>query len=233
MPVTVDDITNTEGDQIYLVLPDGPPAAGVMFLHWFDESPTANRSQFLDEARDLAAIGAASVLPQMRFPWSYPPTDIDTDLSRIDEECDRLRRAHALLVEKVDAPIAVVGHDFGAMHGMLLLAEVEAACAVWIAPTPRWSDWFLRFWPIGADRYDYMRALEQVDPVTTVASGRHPILFQFAENDFYIAAMTALELVSAASGRSEHLTYEADHALELVEARADRRLFLSRHLGLA
>jgi len=232
MAATVEDLTTAEGDQAYLVLPDGPTVGGVMFLHWFDEAPTANRGQFLAEARDLAEIGVASVLPQLRFPWAIPPMDLDADIARILEERERLRRAHTILTEVAGAPIGVVGHDFGAMHGMFLLADIEVTCAVWIAPTPRWSDWFLRFWSISTDRYDYMRALQPFDPVTTVASGTFPILFQFAERDFYIAAMTSMELVAAAADRGEHRAYGADHAMDDDDVRSDRRDFLLRHLGV-
>ena len=59
------------------------------------------------------------------------------------------------------------------------------------------------------------------------------MLFQFADDDFYIAAMTALEFRSAAAAGAEQTTYEgADHAMRVAGARRDRRAFLGRHLGI-
>jgi hypothetical protein len=55
---------------------------------------------------------------------------------------------------------------------MALFGQVDLACAVLIAPTPRWSDRFLRFWAITSDRYNYMRALSEVDPITTAKRRR-------------------------------------------------------------
>jgi hypothetical protein len=228
---SVDDIQTREGDELYLVRPNGEISAGVIFLHWFDESPTANRSQFLDEASELSRLGVMSALPKLMFPWESSPSDADNDFRRIGSENERLHRIHAFLAEGVSpANIAVVGHDFGAMHGMLLLRDIEAACAVWISPTARWSDWFLRFWSIDSDRFDYMRALAPVDPITTVGEAACPVLFQFGDNDFYIARMTASELVQATPEPRELLTYDAGHAMESEEIRMDRTAFLTRHL---
>jgi dienelactone hydrolase len=154
----------------------------VLYLHWFDEAPNANRTQFVDEARELAHLGVTSLLPQLMFPWASAPADAETDLRRIEDETSALRAALELLSEsaRVDSTkLAVVGHDFGAMHGALLASRSVPACMVMIAPTPRWSDWFLRFWPIDGDRFDYMRTLNPVDPVNTVRDIGAPTLFQF------------------------------------------------------
>lgn len=221
---------------MYLVRPDaevdGSP--GILYLHWFDESPNANRTQFLEDAKTMAQRGVVSLLPQLHFPWSSPPKDIESDLRQIREEVARLREAMSVLVVAgVDQrKIALVGHDFGAMHGIALFGEVELAGAVLIAATPRWSDWFLTFWPIESDRYDYMRALDEVDPITGVARADCPLLFQFGTSDFYIAPMTGLELVRAAPEPKQVLSYEADHAMELPEIRDDRAAFISDVLGL-
>jgi pimeloyl-ACP methyl ester carboxylesterase len=231
-----DDIRADDGGELYLVRPDGPATGpAIIYLHWFDESPTANRSQFLEEAREMARSGVVSALPQMSFPWHTGPRDAEFDLSRIERELDFLKGVHSRLmgVEGV-APdrLAIVGHDFGAMHGMLLASQIETRCSVFIAATPRWSDWFLRFWPINGDRYDYMRALSRVDPITASQSLGCPTLFQFAEHDFYIAPMTASELYGMAREPKEVLRYETDHSMATHEARSDRDLFLHRELGL-
>lgn len=229
----VEDV-HVAGMETYLVRPAQPSGPGIVYLHWFDEAPNANRSQFLGEAELMADRGVVSLLPQLSFPWRTPPTDTESDLRRIREETGRLVEAVSLLkvTSGVDpGRIGIVGHDFGAMHGMTLFGEVDLAAAVLVAPTPRWSDWFLTFWPVTSDRYDYMRALSVVDPITCVDRARFPLLFQFGTKDFYIAAMTGLELARAAPEPKEVLSYETGHAMDLSEITDDRVDFLSRVLA--
>jgi len=235
MDFVLEDIAVDDGPVLYVVRPEKPNGAGVLYLHWFDEAPNANRTQFLEEAEILAGAGVTAVLPQLTFPWQTPPTDTTNDLVRIRAEVAGIRDTFADLseLERVDpSRLALVGHDFGAMHGMALFGEVEMAAAVLIAPTPRWSDWFLRFWPIDADRYDYMRALSEVDPISTVTAATCPLLFQFGMTDFYIAAMTGLELFEAAPEPKEIVSYDCGHEMDLAGIRTDRIAFLSGRLGL-
>ncbi len=229
------DEIDIDGDEAYLVRPMVATGGAILFLHWFDEAPNANRSQFLAEAQDLAQRGVTSLLPQLTFPWRSPPSDTENDLRRIEEEISRLEGACETLVatEGVDASrLVLVGHDFGAMHGMGLFGRVDLAGAVLIAPTPRWSDWFLTFWPIESDRWDYMRALHPVDPIATVGAAACPLLFQFGTTDFYIAPMTGQELFHAAPEPKELERYETGHSMDLGAIRMDREAFIARALGL-
>jgi pimeloyl-ACP methyl ester carboxylesterase len=233
-PVEV-DVPGFAEKALLVADPGGAPRGAALFLHWFDEAPNADRTQFLDEANELAKHGVTSLLPQLMFPWGSAPHDADTDLRRIEEEASALRSALELLRDTVgvDSPkIAIVGHDFGAMHGTLLAAGSDPACAVMIAATPRWSDWFLRFWPVEGDRFDYMRTLDPFDPITAISDVSAPTLFQFGRQDFYIAAMTGSELFGAAREPKTMKTYEADHGLEIPQARVDRLDFLIEHLRL-
>ena len=233
--MTTRDLTVGTDTKAYLVEPDQPNGSAVLFLHWFDEAPNANRSQFLSEAERYAAAGVTCLLPQLSFPWSEPPSELMADRSRIHAETDILLACHSHLAghESVDeSRIALVGHDFGAMHGMCLFGVVPIKAAVLVAPTPRWADWFLRFWPISTDRWDYMRGLNDVDPITTVRSADMPLLFQFGKADFYIAAMTGLELFEAAPEPKELLTYDDGHEMASAAIISDRRDFLGPHLGL-
>lgn len=231
----VEDSRSSAGREHYLVRPDGPAnGAAVLYLHWFDEAPNANRSQYLAEAKQLAELGVVSLLPQLAFPWHSAPRDIDSDLTRIRDELEYLSAAYQLLAgaEGVESTrIGVVGHDFGAMYGMLLLGEFEPGCAVFAAATPRWADWFLRFWPIDSDRFDYMRSLHELDPIVVVEAAKCPLLFQFAKQDFYIAAMTGLELYDAAPDPKSMLTYDTGHEMDCQEIKNDRVEFLSERLG--
>ncbi|MGB7860601.1 MAG: hypothetical protein WBM90_08900 [Acidimicrobiia bacterium] len=231
----VEDSRSSAGREHYLVRPPGSAnGAAVLYLHWFDEAPNANRSQYLEEAKQLAELGVVSLLPQLAFPWHSAPSDIDSDLTRIRAEVEYLSAAYQLLAgaEDVDSTrIGVVGHDFGAMYGMLLLGVFEPGCAVLVAATPRWADWFLRFWPVDSDRFDYMRSLHEVDPITVLEVAKCPLLFQFGKQDFYIAAMTGLELYEAAPDPKRMLSYDTGHEMDGDEIMTDRVGFLSERLG--
>lgn len=230
------DVDGADRVEAFVVSPgDGSkPRAGVLWLHWLGEHHN-DRTQLLPEAIDLAARGVRSVLPAGRLPWLTPPVDAATDVASIELERRRLDRTLAALIEPLSAkvPVAMVGHDFGAMHGVGLLArEPRIGSAVFIAGVPRWADWFLPFWPIAGDPIDYRRALEPFDPIGAVARTKADLLFQFSRRDFYIAPMTARELARAA-GRDVGLEwYDADHAMRSPKARASRRAFLERHLKL-
>ncbi len=223
-------------EKAFLTRPIGHAnGTGVLFLHWFDEAPNANRTQFLAEAAELAERGTVSLLPQLMFPWTSPPESATADIERLEAERLALRAAvgHLQTREDIDqGRIAIVGHDFGAMHGVLLAAEIDPACVVMIAPTTRWGDWFLRFWPISGDRFDYMRSLEPFDPIRAVKGLSAPVLFQFALKDFYISAMTATELFGAAQEPKLMIPYDSDHSMAVAEAKTDRRAFLFEHLGI-
>lgn len=220
--------------EAYQVEPIGRPASGgVLFLHWFDpEADDGNRTQFVSEAEQLASEGVVSLLPQQAFPWSSDPTDSRSDAARIEAEVARLRAGLDALETAGASRLAVVGHDFGAMHAILLMAaDRRPGAAVLIAPTPRWADWFLRFWPINEDRIDYLRALRPFDPIEQIGSlAPASILLQFAADDFFIAGMTANELFRAASEPKDLKRYATDHAMRDPQARADRIAFVREWL---
>ena len=225
-----------DGGAAYEVRPAGSEVVGgVLFLHWFDgDAVDGNRTQFLAEAEELAGQGVASVLPQLLFPWASDPSSAAEDVGRIESEVKRLRRAVDWLAD-LDAPVVFVGHDFGAMHGLLLMArDRRIRAGVMIAPANRWADWFLPFWQIEGDRYDYMRALGPLDPIEQVASvAPRSLLFQYAENDFFIAGMHASALHRAAGQPKRIKTYPPDHSMRHMEARLDRRQFILAELAAA
>ena len=238
--IRVHDVQIVDGREAYLVEPvDGGRGAGLLFLHWFDsEAPDGNRTQYLEEASELArSHGVVSILPQGRFPWSAAPTDEVADAERIHAEAAANRAAIDLLASRDDVEadrIGLVGHDFGAMHGVNLAADDDRIRAVvLVAATPRWGDWFLPFWPIEGDRWEYLRALAPLDPVTRIAQlAPRPVCLQFARGDFYIADMAGLELHHAAGEPKELHAYEADHGVRVPQARADRLTFLAEALPL-
>lgn len=236
---TVRDTTFGAGDaevEAYLVEPVGGKArAGILFLHWLGEHRN-DRTQFLSEAKEYAARRVRSVLPAGRLPWVPSPTDAPTDIANIELEQRRLGAALDGLAAGLPkgAPIALVGHDFGAMHGLVLASRRPRRfkAAVLIAATPRWADWFLRFWKLDVDRFDYLRQLAPHDPIEAARGLKATALWQFSERDYFIAPMSAAELARAAPGEPAIEWYAADHAMRSAKARAARRTFLVRELGL-
>src|SRR5688500_6623698 len=100
------------GAEAYLVEPiDGGRGPAILFLHWFDtEAPDGNRTQFVDEAVDLArGHGVVSILPQGQFPWAGAPTDAAADSERIRSEVVRHRAAVDLLAERSDVDAGRIG----------------------------------------------------------------------------------------------------------------------------
>jgi dienelactone hydrolase len=215
--------------------------AGLVLWHWLDtEAPDGNRSEFLDEARGLAARGALALLPQGRFPWLRPPTGSAADSAEVEAEVARFGRLVDVLAGRADVDagrIGAVGHDFGGMLAAIAAArDSRIASLALIAPTPRWGDWFLPFWPISEDRIDYLRAMRHLDPVEQLARvAPRPVLLQFGRRDFYIPLMAGFELRRAAASDEtvELKAYDAEHDLRIDEASADRAAFLDRTLGIA
>lgn len=229
------DIEGADPVEAFIVEPrDAKPRAGILFLHWLGEHHN-DRTQFLTEAMALAELGVRSVLPAGRLPWLVPPTDAQTDATNIELEGRRLDRAFAALASPLGkkVPLAIVGHDFGAMHGILLAArQPRVGALVVVAAPPRWADWFLPFWPIAGDPNDYRRRLAPFDPTTALPSTTAELVFQFSRHDFYLAPMSGRELARAAGRDAAIEWYEADHAMRSSRARAARATFLRRTLGL-
>ncbi len=252
----VEDVTFDGDVRAWLVRPPGDGTiggasshanAGIVMWHWLStEEPIGSRDEFLDEARALAVRGAVCLLPQGRFPWSIAPNDSASDAREIEAEVARLSRGLDLLAERddVDADrLAIVGHDFGAMLGMVVAAREDRVGALAaIAPTPRWGDWFLPFWRIEEDRIDYLRALRPLDPIEQMGSiAPRPMLLQLARQDFFVPLMAGFELRRAAAegpagdaarDAVSMRVYDAEHDLDVDDAIGDRAEFLAQHLGL-
>jgi dienelactone hydrolase len=243
----VEDITFGEelgAVEAYLVRPAeaaARSAAGILFWHWLDsEAPDGNRTQFRAEAEALADRGVVALLPQGRFPWTIAPIGSEADHREVEAEVARLRAGLDLLVDRPEVDperLAVVGHDYGAMHAIAEVAGDDRVKAlVVIAATPRWSDWNLPFWGLKEDHLDYDRRMRDLDPIERMKdlAGR-PILLQFGERDWFIAPMSGWAFRRAGGGEAsvDLKTYDAEHDMRHPEARSDRAAFLSRTLGLA
>ncbi len=121
-----------------------------MFVHWYGPPrPTSNRTQFIPDAVELAKGGAISLL--IDTPWSRPEyfreRKREEDYARSVGQVKDLRRALEVLftLPQVDRErVAYVGHDFGAMYGVLAAAaDPRIRFFVFMAGTQSFSDWFL------------------------------------------------------------------------------------------
>jgi pimeloyl-ACP methyl ester carboxylesterase len=238
-PVRVTDAVLGSGDsrvEAFIVEPaDGRARAGILYLHWLGDH-RSDRTQFLSEARSYASKGVRCVLPAGRLPWEPDPVDAATDIANLELEQRRLGAALDRLTGGLPkgTPLALVGHDFGAMHGLALAARRPVfKAAVIISATPHWADWFLRFWKVDGDRFDYLRRLAPYDPVTVARELRAKSLWQFSDRDFFIAPMSAIELARASGPDPAIEWYTADHAMRSARARTSRARFLEQQLRLA
>jgi pimeloyl-ACP methyl ester carboxylesterase len=209
------------------------PRGGALFLHWFaPDEADGDRGQFADEAIGLAEHGIVSLLPQQVFPWSSDPSDAASDREQLASQLQRHRQGLDVLEKSIgtNLRVAVVGHDFGAMYAAVLLnIDRRPSAAVLIAGVPRWGDWFWPFWRISGKRTDYFAELASLDPENHLAEiAGVPLLFQFADRDYFVAGMTAWEFHRAAGEPKEVKTYESDHSMRSDAARADREAFLLR-----
>ncbi|MCI0689511.1 MAG: hypothetical protein L0Y54_20100 [Sporichthyaceae bacterium] len=227
----------------YLVEPEtGERQAAVLFLHWFHPGdPTSSRLEFVDEAVALAQQGVVGLLPDLTLPWNADPVGDKSDLDRVVEQTVQARRGLDLLhgLRGVDRNrVAVVGHDYGGMYGMLVASldrqRVRTVIAINVDAT--FSNWFAQFWLgyEGADTIRYEQLLEPADPVRFVGrTAPGGILYQFSEPDFFIPDSTRRTLVSATADPKAYQLYPgAEHKLPDQAARQARIDWLNDRLDL-
>jgi len=225
--------------ELFLPQTDGPFAA-VLYIHWYEPpSPDSNRSQFVDEAKEMARSGAACLLIETL--WSDPDFFLKRtqaeDLQNSVEELVNIRRAIDFLLSQpgVDASrFALVGHDFGGMYGVVAGSlDRRPAHYVVMAATPRFPDWYLYSPKLeGEPRQEFIRQFSQLDPITHIANlSPAPVLFQFGTDDPHVPQERAWEFLEAAKEPREVRWYEAGHGLNAAAA-SERKSWLKDKLGL-
>jgi dienelactone hydrolase len=244
--VTIHVITYAPGNarharvDAFVVTPDGKgPFAGVLFFHWLGK-PNGDRSEFLEDAVELAKKGTVSLLIQGAFPWLEEPTSPLADRQQIIEQTVEVRRALDLLLslDNVDPKrIGFVGHDYGAMFGAVA-AGVEKRVKAWVlvAGMGTFSEWALKYWPAtGKDGEDaYRSAMKPFDPAGHIGKAAPAALFfQFSDSDTYISKAEALAFYTAARNPKEIRWYACGHAMDAEAVRTDRISWLQRRLHLS
>lgn len=248
--VTVQDVTfaSVAGGaptQAYLVRPDSAagPLAAVLFVHWFaPPEPTSNRTQYLDEARELARRGVVSLLVSTFWsdPARYRARRWESDFDNSVAQARELRRALDVLEAQpgVDPRrIAYVGHDYGAMFGAAVAAvETRPKAYVLIAGAPRFPDWYLfgsaSGKPAGAALAAFRDRFARIDPVRVLGRARAAVFLQYGEEDRYTPRDGFLELYRAAPEPKRIATYRSGHAMDAPIIRLDRTAWLAEQLGL-
>ena len=225
-----------------LVRPPGGSQRGpaVLWVHWLGEPATTNRTEFLDEAVELARQGAVSLLVDTLWsqPGWYEHRTMDSDATAFTAQVVSLRRGLDLLAQEpgVDpAKLAVVGHDFGGMTGMLAsAADGRPRSHVLLALTSRFEQWmFYDPKKRPTEEQAYRTQLAAIDPIDALPALEGATLIQLAQEDFYVPPAQIEIWRKAISGRGELRTYPTSHAMEAAEVRTDREEWLRRTLGMA
>lgn len=217
------------------------PFAAILYVHWYEPaSPDSNRTQFIGEATQMARRGVVSLLIETLWSdrdWFIKRTQADDYASSIQQVVE-LRQAMDLLLTQpgVDpARLAFVGHDFGAMYGVLMgSADPRPTCYVLMAGTPRFPDWYLYYPRLeGEARQAYQERMAPLDPIHHVARlAPAPLLFQFATDDPHVPTERAQAFYDAAHEPKQIQWYDAGHGLNEQAAQA-RIAWLAGQLNLA
>lgn len=214
--------------------------AAILYIHWYEpESHDSNRSQFIEEAKEMARCGATCLLVETM--WSDPDFFMKRtqaeDLQNSMEEVVNTRRAMDLLLSQpnIDSNrVALVGHDFGGMYGVLAgSVDSRPTNYVIMAATPRFPDWYLYGPKLeGEPREAFIRQFSELDPITRVSHlSPSPIFFQFGMDDPHVPKERAEEFFHAARQPKEMKWYESGHGLN-ADATSDRKQWLKEKLNL-
>jgi cephalosporin-C deacetylase-like acetyl esterase len=224
----------------YLVSPahGGESLAAILYVHWLGERTTTNRTEFLNEAVALASQGVVSLLIDAMWaePKWYEKRIPEEDYDRSIAQVIDLRRSLDLLLSQTGVDpnrVAFVGHDFGAMYGIIMGAvDRRPSTYVLMAGTPHLIDWFL-FARQPKSLEDYRRQLAPLDPINFVPKlAPTPVFFQFAGNDEYVPPEAAQKFYGAALPRKQTAMYDSGHDLQKPEVTVDRINWLMRMLKL-
>jgi len=224
-----------------LFLPEGNgPFPAILYVHWYEPaSPDSNRSQFVNEAVEMAKSGVICLTVETL--WSDPDfflkrTQAD-DMQNSVQEVVNLRRFMDFLLELPNTDpklFAYVGHDFGGMYGVLAGSlDKRPTHYVIMASTPRFSDWYLYLPKLeGEARETFISQMSEIDPVMHVPNlSPAPVFFQFGNDDPHVPLDRTIEFFVAAQGPKEMKVYTAGHGLN-EESTQDRKEWLKKQLGL-
>ncbi|HYI98007.1 MAG TPA: dienelactone hydrolase family protein [Bryobacteraceae bacterium] len=225
----------------YLVVPANKgkhPAA--LMVHWYaPEEHDSNRTQYLGQAVELAQLGVISLLPETM--WSEPkwfPTRKRSDDFEASARAVRdLRRELDLLLSQPDVDktrVALVGHDFGAMYGSILITvDRRPTMYALQAFTNQMSHWYL-YGPKmpEPERSEFIGKLKPMDATEHLSKAAPaPVLLQFGTKDHHVPKERAEASINATSSPKKVIWYETEHGLNDKAVR-DRMEWLKQQLRL-
>jgi dienelactone hydrolase len=225
----------------YLVRPERQARphslAGVLYLHWLEPpDATQNRTEFLAEAIQVAQRGAVAILPDLTFPWNFQVFGDHRDADSVTAQLTAVRRAYRTLVAQpgVDPHrTAVVGHDYGAMYGALLVQrEPDIRAEVFMAGDATWANWFETYFVDVADPAAYQKTFAGLDPIDNVGRRGVHRYFQWAGQDTFVSEAVRAQFAVADPAAKATLYLNARHALD-QHAKDDRIPWLETQLGLS
>jgi dienelactone hydrolase len=217
------------------------PLAALLYVHWYEpESPDSNRTQFEEEAQRMARRGAVALLIETMWSdrdWFIKRAQADDERNSIRQVVELRQAVDLLLAQpRVDVRrLAYVGHDFGAMYGVLMgSADPRPACYALMAGTPRFPDWYLYYPRLeGAERTAYVERMDPLDPIAHVARlAPAPLLFQFGRDDPYVPQERGQAFYDAASEPKQIQWYDCGHKLN-AQATDDRVAWLCEQLQIS
>ena len=232
---------STTGNTVRGVIVTGRTAGrqpGILWVHWLGDPKTTNHTEFAPDAIALARHGATSILVDCmwaRRGWFRTMgKSAEADYrATVNQVIDLRRTLDFLLAQpRVDPKrIAFVGHDFGGMVGALLSGvDRRPQFYVFMAVTPKFSDWYLLGKTIPR-REAYVARLAPLNTLDYLWRSRaKAYLFQFSGPDHYVSVANATAFFESAPTRRGVFYYDADHDLAIPAAFSDRQSWLVAEL---
>ncbi len=224
----------------FLIRPYKPgrdEGGAVLFLHWLGAPPANDRTEFFEDALQLADANVTSLL--VEAPWAepewFPNRKLDDDLTNTLRYVAQLRSYFRYLLSEAKPKadkVVFVGHDFGAMYGALLLQQENAIRhAVIMAAVPDFADWFLFERKLSdADSRQYRQKISAIAPARYLRCARNAdVLFQFAQNDRFVSREQASAFIDSAPADKTVLWYPGGHDLQDA-SRKDRVAWLVKRI---
>jgi fermentation-respiration switch protein FrsA (DUF1100 family)/ketosteroid isomerase-like protein len=238
---TFRDAAGAERAATIVAPPEGTPVrGGILFLHWLGGPPKNDRTEFLDDAQTLAQHGITSFL--IDLPWAERGWFRNRDVANDPAMSAAVTRSVTMAVDRLEtllprgSKIALVGHDFGAMYGLIAAGnDKRIGAAVLIAATPRFADWFLLGRELDEEtKRVYLEKIRSLDaPQHLARRAGMPLLFQFSRKDDYIPLERANELFAAASEPKEIRWYDSTHRMDHPDAARDRIAWVAKWFGIS
>jgi fermentation-respiration switch protein FrsA (DUF1100 family) len=193
------------------------------------------RRFFMDEAQELAALGATVVVPSCGIPIVG---DLARDEAAIERAVAVQRRALDLLADRYATRLGFFGHSAGGLQGAILAATEPRLQAIAIAAigsglVERVATWFEQLSP---SRAEYLAAVDRWEAARLLArAGPRRLLVQAARLDDNVPLAAARDAFESAAEPKEWREYDCDHGAVVVHpaARADRLDFFRRGLAWA